>query len=171
MLEIIRNTMFIYLIIISSITDIKEGIVKNNVTIPSLLIGLILGLSTGELTVIRDSLFGGLIPFVLLFPLFAAGVLGAGDIKLLCGLGGLMGLDFILNCMLYAFIIGGIMALVLMIYRKNLRRRLSYLYNYLTAFFLYRSTQLYSKNRDGEDKLPLALAIGLGAVVTVIVKQ
>ncbi len=170
MLEAIRNSTLTILILQSCITDIRRGVVKNYVTIPSLLIGLVLGLSTGELTVFRDSLFGALLPFLLLLPFFAAGALGAGDIKLLCGIGGLMGTSFILSCMLYASIIGGLMALVIMLYRKSLMGRLSYLFNYVVAYMLHGYPGAYSQNRGGEEKLPLALAIGLGVAVTVLIK-
>lgn len=78
------------------------------------------------------SLIGIGIPIVLLILLHVLRMLGAGDIKLLAVIGGIIG-DSVLNVMLYSFIAGGILSVIHMLHHHSLVNRLQYLWNYILS--------------------------------------
>ena len=66
-------------LVLINITDIKGFKIKNKVVLPTIILGLIYGLICNGFL---DSIHGMLIPLVL-FPLYALRMLGAGDVKAL----------------------------------------------------------------------------------------
>ena len=66
---------------------------------------------------------GMLLPAVLLALPYLAGGLGAGDVKLFCVLGSMLGPDKILFCMFCSFLSGGLWAVILLIKGKGSRKR------------------------------------------------
>ena len=96
----------VFLILIN-ITDIKGFKIKNKVVLPTIIIGLIYGLISNSFL---DSIYGLLIPLVL-FPLYALKMLGAGDVKALCAIGSVLGFKLSVMTMLLTFVSGGVIAL------------------------------------------------------------
>ena len=78
-------------------------------------------LSAGEETAFMAA--GMLLPAVLLALPYLAGGLGAGDVKLFCVLGSMLGPDKILFCMFCSFLSGGLWAVILLIKGKGSRKR------------------------------------------------
>ncbi len=80
---------------------------------------------------------GAAVPVLLLFVLFYFRMIGAGDIKLLSVLGGMVGIRASLGVLISSFLIGGVLAAVLMTVRKSWGRRfrffLRYVQNYNTT--------------------------------------
>ena len=74
---------------------------------------------------------GVFLPLVLLFPLFCFRMMGAGDIKLMAVMGGILGSCGILKGMFCAFILGAVLSLAFLISCGNLRERFSYFFHYL----------------------------------------
>lgn len=56
-------------------------------------------------------MLGALVPFVLLYPVFKLGGLGAGDIKLLAVVGSYLSYQKSISCLIASVLIGGIYAL------------------------------------------------------------
>lgn len=166
-LQHIANIMLFIVLLISCITDIKHNVVKNVVTIPCILVAIILkGFFDSNL--LLDSLKGVFIPMLLLIPFYLLGALGAGDIKLFCSIGALMGSSFVIICILYSFLLGGVMSLIIMTYRGVFSERVRYLLNYVIHTLLYLQLQPYTNGKDTKNKLPLALPIMGGVIVTKI---
>ena len=96
--------------------DLKSMRISNRLIIISLSLAMvrrficegILGVFTGMILIC--------IPVVLLYLLFLAGALGAGDIKLFSLLGGFISLKELLWCMLFAFVFAAVYALGKMLY-------------------------------------------------------
>ena len=65
-----------------------------------------------------------------LIVLFIFGMMGAGDIKLFCALGGVMGLGAIWKCILFSFLAGACIAVVLLIFNHNFCERILYFIKY-----------------------------------------
>ncbi len=74
---------------------------------------------------------GVFLPLVLLFPLFCFRMMGAGDIKLMAVMGGILGSCGILKGMFCAFILGAVLSLAFLISCGNLQERFSYFFHYL----------------------------------------
>lgn len=73
---------------------------------------------------------GALLPFLCLFLLFLIRALGAGDVKLLCVLGGMLGPQKILQGMWYAFMIGAGISMMLLISLGEGKERIRYFFRY-----------------------------------------
>ena len=63
--------------------------------------------------------------------LFVLGMLGAGDIKLFCALGSVMGFSEILKCICISFMIGACISLAILISEHNFCERIRYFISYL----------------------------------------
>lgn len=79
-------------------------------------------------------LTGLLIPAAVLGWLFLFRMLGPGDIKLFCVLGGVMGPESIWHCMGIAFFVGALLSLAVLVSCGNLAERFRYLADYLEDF-------------------------------------
>ena len=165
----IRYTALILLLLLAVISDRRTYKIKNSLHGVFILIGVGLelwqnGLKGGSIAVVAM-----IIPILILFPLFALRMLGAGDIKLFASIGAIMGSGFVLNAMVYSFLSGGLMALLLMILRKNGRERLRHLIAYMKTCFLTLSLQPYTDFNDKSDgakfRFSYAIACGCAAVI------
>lgn len=79
-----------------------------------------------------QSVFGMLIPLLLLFPFFLFRMLGAGDIKTLAVLGSMFGPQAILSCMFCTFLFGAVLSLFTFLIDGGFRER----FRFLTGWFL-----------------------------------
>ena len=116
------------------------------------------------------SFLAAIIPAVLLIVLFALRMLGAGDIKLLCAIGAIMGVPFVLYTMAFSFLSGGIMAIGIMLVRGNLKQRLIHIAAYLKTCFLTHKFMPYTDFGDKSDgaKFHFSLAIAAGCSIQII---
>jgi prepilin peptidase CpaA len=112
-------------------------------------------------------LLGAIIPIIAFFPFFIIRMIGAGDIKLFSVIGCLMGWNFILNNIIYTFFIATIIAIVLIISRKDVLHRIKYLFSLLLNYVLSKNMLKYEK---GEGGFPFAVAIFFGTVMQLIIK-
>ena len=87
---------------IAVLMDLYEMRIKNSWIICSFIAGLTYSIWSGNRHGIVQFVLGTAVPIVLLGWLFYFRMLGTGDIKLFCVLGGLMGPYHILWCMWYA---------------------------------------------------------------------
>lgn len=88
---------------------------------------------------------GAVLPLLILGVLFYFRMLGAGDIKLFCALGGIMGVAEIIQCMLYSFLLGGIFSLGILILWGDFRERMRYFFQYFQEFFSTGKVKPYLK--------------------------
>ena len=130
----------------------------------------------------RDSLFGWLLGFALLFLPFALGGMGAGDVKLLGAVGAIRGPYFVLVAFIYTAIIGGVASIILLAYQGRLlplvRGALGWLWLALRCIVIYRTLpplgRLKPPAAAGEDgsagkphlaSIPYGLAIAAGSLL------
>lgn len=89
-------------------TDISYHKIKNKTVLAGLSGGLILNVISHNL---QNSLIGAAVPLVL-FLLFIIGYMGAGDVKLLCAIGAIIGFPSIIKVVLYSFVFCGVYILI-----------------------------------------------------------
>ena len=77
---------------------------------------------------------GVTIPAAALGWLFVFRMLGPGDIKLFCALGGIMGVHDIWRCIEFSFLAGAVISLAILIFCGNPAERLRYLTSYLEDY-------------------------------------
>ena len=161
---IIKIILLLCIVSISVYTDIKENKIKNKYLLVALILGLAISLLTGGIAGIKDSLLGVIVPFILLFLFFAMRMFGAGDIKLFCTIGAIMGL----NNIIYSFFLAGIVVISKIIFTGQLFKIIKGLYYYFKAMFLSRT--IIEFQRIEGNRFPFGIAIFLGTIVQLIAK-
>ena len=73
---------------------------------------------------------GSSVPLFLII-LFLFGMLGAGDIKLFCALGGVMGTGAVFQCILYSFLLGAAFSVLFLITTRSFCERIQYFITYM----------------------------------------
>lgn len=102
-------------LLVSAGTDLWRKTIYNLVTLPAMIAGLILGWYYGGLAGLGWSALALAACGLLLLLPFMLGGMGGGDVKLMAAVGALSGLNFALHTLLYACMLGGTAALLLMI--------------------------------------------------------
>ncbi len=153
-------------LVISVVTDYGEYKIKNKHVLCFSALGLVLNGIVGGIHGLMDSFFGMLAPLMLL-PLFAIRMLGAGDIKALCAVGSIMGLKISVFTVLFSFMSGGIIALVFMLFRRNSMERMKQFGLYLGQCFYMRKILSYEQFADEKSKFRFSFGIlcGFAAIV------
>ncbi len=113
------------------VMDLNNGKVDNRWSILCLAAGLCAHLIRDGPGGLGEALCGALLPFLLLFWLFTAGMLGAGDIKILCAIGSFLDPEESLRCLAGSFLLGGVFALFSMVFYGTFRARFRYFSDYL----------------------------------------
>lgn len=121
--------------------DLRSRRIPNYLTLPAMGLGLLVSLAQGGLSGAGTSMLGLLLGGGLLFPLFAYGKFGGGDVKLLAAIGALRGASFVWRATLLGAASGGVLALLFLAYRRELGPVMLGLY---TATYRTDSTYPYS---------------------------
>jgi prepilin peptidase CpaA len=157
-MDMFLNLLFFITLAISVYTDLKSRKIYNKVLYPVLLIILITRLVLNG----TDGLAGAIIGFftgmgILIIPFFLGGI-GAGDVKLLALAGAFKGWAFALYTGIYMAIIGGFIALVIILVGKGMLKKV--------MLFLHgvKYKQNMSQLFNRKTTYPYGVAIAAGAI-------
>lgn len=150
MIEYIRFLICGIFFVMAIISDTQERKIKNKLVLSFLCIGVVINILQMNVHILLHSFIAAAIPLILL-PLFAVRMIGAGDIKAMCAAGMILGLRHGVYVMLYSVICSGIIGLILMIFRKNGLLRFKRLFEYLKLIFIIGKFEQYEKF-DNSDK-------------------
>ncbi len=161
------NLLLIMILIVCVITDVRTRKIYNKVIYPSLLFTFLCHFFIGGWNQLQGSILGFFLGFSLLLLPYLMGGMGAGDVKLLALVGALKGAPFVLYTGIYTALIGGVMALVLLIAHRKLLQFLKQL-PYLLASIRFLGTD---SSMDKESCIcpityPYGIAIAGGAIST-----
>lgn len=143
----------------TSYTDMKKGLIRNYITFPLMLYGLIYhGIYSDK--GIGFSFLGIIIALIMTasISLFLPN-LGMGDVKLMMGIGSLMGYNYAVNTYFYALVL---FALVYGLFQKSLMEDIGH--TFLTIKGILITGKAVSSNRDNEGKA-LAPFIGVAGLL------
>lgn len=147
-------------------TDLCQGKIYNRLLIVGGLWALVVAvweLATGsELAGFGNRMLGMLVPGFLLFPIFSFGVLGGGDVKLLCMLGAFVGARGILSCMLYSLVPAAVYAVVVMACSGSFFHRMKTLRVYMHRLILGKEWLPYENERSRGSTLCVSVPILIG---------
>jgi leader peptidase (prepilin peptidase)/N-methyltransferase len=117
----IFNLIFIYFLILFTITDFEQQVIFDVMQLPFALCGLAFCLVSGFplLNHLTAALGGGVIFLVL--AILTRGGIGGGDIKLIAALGLWLGTTALIDIVAFGFIAGGIAAFILMVFMHKKR--------------------------------------------------
>jgi prepilin peptidase CpaA len=162
---LIKLTLLMTLLLFAVINDVNEYRIKNKLNLLFIILGLVYNifLDSGLNTIY--SIVGIVFPLLMLLPLYALNMLGAGDIKLFCAIGSLIGLYGVMLSIAYSFLFGLAYALLIMIYRGNMIGRFMKLYGYFMNCLISMSIQpYYSLKEDNDGKMHFSIPIAMGTL-------
>ena len=161
------------LVVVAAVTDVRLTRVPNWLTYPAIVIALAghalaggwggRGADPGLVA----ALLGFAAGFGPLLICWLAGGLGGGDAKLMGAIGALGGWRFAIAAMMYGFIIAAIMAIVIMIRKKVVRRTLRRIFNAVVLLIVPGAKPADPTSRDSP-KVPFAVALCAGALAAVV---
>lgn len=155
--------------------DLRERRIPNWLTVGAVAAALLLRLP-GGLGEVGAGLAGVLVGFAVALPLFLVGGLGGGDLKLIAAIGAFLGPARLFFALLITALVGGAMAIAIIIRRKAGPQTAANLYTLISTFSV-RSFAGWKKDSGvpltihspSVITLPYGVAIALGAVVAWLV--
>jgi prepilin peptidase CpaA len=160
-------------VIVAAVIDIRTQKIPNWLTLPSILIGIILNFSVAGNKGLISSALGLLTGFLLLYFVYLLGGMGAGDVKLLCAVGALLGPRMVFYTFIWMALAGGALALLFILYKRAFSQTFRNIKILLLGWVLgtaHSEANITIKNRS-LIKLPYAVAIALGTLLAVWLKQ
>lgn len=155
-------------IFVAVAADLKIHKIPNKVILYGLAAGICCRCMENGLGAVIDVVVSMIIPFFMLFPVFCAGMLGAGDIKLLCMAATVMEPVEALYLLFYACVLGAVWAAVKIIRDKSLKRRFTCLKMYLFRCLDTGQVEKYFLKEQGyDDTIAFALPIGISFLLHV----
>jgi prepilin peptidase CpaA len=158
---------------VAAVTDIWKFKVYNALTLPLLVSGLLYHGFRAELT---DSLVGFLFGFAALITLYLVGGMGAGDVKLMAGVGAWLGMPLTFYVFIASSLAAGIYSLLLVVLTGKVGEtvvnlhivwlRLSSIGRYLAADDRVEKEVLRSDRR--RRIIPFAAMVAIGIVATLL---
>jgi prepilin peptidase CpaA len=146
-------------VIFAAYYDIRWRRIPNKLTYTTILAGVALHVLNGGLYGLKIALLGLVIGGGLFLLVYLIGGMGAGDVKMMGGVGSCLGSQAIIPAIIFTVFIGGIMAILTLIYNW-LKRALS-----PTA---RSGTTLTESTKKNKSSLPYGVAIAGGTLVTLI---
>lgn len=165
---IIKFLLTVCMLIICVITDIKCKKIKNSVCALSIILGIVLNLFEFGIKGILYSILGITIPIVILYMLFLIKSLGAGDIKLFATIGSIWGANIVFYSMIFSFLIGGFIGLLISVIKKILLSGLNAFLKYIKICFITRSFPSYISSNNSKSTFCFSPAIMLGTIIAIL---
>jgi prepilin peptidase CpaA len=154
---------------ISAIYDVHSRRIPNFITLPAILLGLLLHGVFGGWKEFGTAAAAGLICGLVFFLFYLAGGMGAGDVKLITASGCLAGLSLISHLLVLTALAGGVMAIGIAIYRRQVvvtLRNLRVLAVHHQKAGLTPHPEL-NLGKEQTLRLPYALAITAGCALSI----
>ena len=163
----IAHIAVLILVTVAAYFDISSHRIPNLLTYPSWLIGLLLGLLYGGLQGLANAGLGFVVCFVPLLLMYIGGTIGGGDVKLMGGVGALLGFPAGLNALISSILVGGFFAAIILLWQGRLIPLLRYVFSKLWSV-VYRAYVPLPPPPEHKDAFPFGVAIALGTYLTLI---
>jgi len=159
------------LVLGAAVYDVRYRRIPNWLTVAGALAGMLMNAFIGRNDIapgwpgLRFSLLGLAIAFGIYLLLYAVRAMGAGDVKLMAAVGSMVGWEDWFGIFILTAIIGGIMALILVVVRKRVAKTFFNVGYILSEMKSGRPAYLGREELDV--KSPQALGLPHGAVIAV----
>ena len=156
--------LLISILIVAVIIDIRVKKIPNLITFPTMVLGLVYYGVTNGWDGLLFSLGGLALGMGVFFVLYTMGGMGAGDVKLMGAVGAIVGSKGILLTALFSAIVGGIYALIVLLFN------IEYLKDLIKRSFITIKSFVFTKQfipipadkPDEKPKLCYGVAIAIG---------
>lgn len=136
--------LLLLLLFLAALADLKTDHIPNWFICLGIGIGIFGGLQY-RLN-LWSSVFSMLLAFLLMYPLFKIGALGAGDVKLFIMIGSFMEVREFIVVMVYAFVIGAFFSAGKLLTEHNGRERIAYFLSYAADVARTRRWRIYGED-------------------------
>ncbi|MBS4197906.1 A24 family peptidase [Lederbergia citri] len=157
-------------IAICAITDVRDRKIYNKIIFPALILTFLLQAVLFGLDGFLASLAGFGTGFAILIIPYLVGGMGAGDVKLLAVVGAIKGVVFVLVAAVYMALIGGFIALAILVIRKGAFHRLKYLFYSILSRSQGLSIPMHMKGTAMQGTIPYGIAISGGVLCSFFLK-
>lgn len=155
-------------LIVAAYIDGKQLRVPNWLTFPMVLSGLIFSGWTGGWLGLQAGLLGMVVGLATLLPLYAVGGMGAGDVKLMAGIGAWLGASVTWKVFVVSVIVGGIMALAMVARRRSWKKHCGNFATILLEFLTVKNprqlTAIAKERKPQMLLLPYGIPICIGSI-------
>ena len=151
-----------------AVYDVRSRRIPNFITLPAIAFGLLLHAVFGGWRQLATAAAGGAICGLIFLVFYLAGGMGAGDVKLITATGCIAGLSLIGHLLVLTALAGGIMALGLALYRRQLTET----WVNMRALAVHHQNMgltphpQFNLSNERTLRLPYALAIAAGSALS-----
>ncbi|KPK77202.1 MAG: hypothetical protein AMJ89_02885 [candidate division Zixibacteria bacterium SM23_73] len=156
------------LVLLAIYSDLRWRTIPNCLTLPAITLGFLLNFLGNSWNGLIFAFFGLLVGIGLLMLPYLLGGMGGGDVKLMGALGALLGGYSILNIFLYATLVGGGIAILVVMANKSLIETLKKVWLLLKCIFLFRAPLAGAGLFKKSIEIPYGLAIGAGVLIYLV---
>ncbi len=147
-------------------TDWRSRRIPNWLTAPTLIAGVILNSVATGWTGAKASLLGAALGLGILLPFVLIRSLGAGDWKLVGALGAFLGPSRLITVLMGTVLIAGLMAVVLIIWKKRVKQTARNLAQMIAGLFtLHLPGPEVSLDNPESSKIPFGVAVAVTVVL------
>ncbi|MGS0824283.1 A24 family peptidase [Shewanella sp. 0m-8] len=158
LLQVAASFMFFTIAIL---IDLTRERIPNWLSILAIFVGFSINSYFAHLGGFATSFLGFLLAFIVLFPTFILKILGAGDIKLMMGIGALMGPTLLMWSIAYGIVAGALTSLLLILWKTGFSGCYKTLKRYWDCFYLRTYFKPEADEAAGQ-RVPYAPALAIG---------
>ena len=155
-------------LIVAAWIDGKQLRVPNWLTFPMVITGLMYSAWEGGWPGLGSGVLGMFVGLGCLLPLYAVGGMGAGDVKLMAGIGAWLGAATTFAAFCVTVVVGGVMALAMVLYRRSFKKHYA---NFLVIFTEWltirdprRLSEIAGERKPSMLLLPYGIPICIGSI-------
>lgn len=155
------------LILIAFYLDVRYEKIPNWLTVSSVGIGIIYHIIINGMQGLIFSMLGLLVGGGILLFLYLFKGVGAGDVKLFAAIGAISGMHFTLYALMYSIIFAGLIAVIILLFRRDMIKRLFQMFNRLIrSIFTRNMKDLEQFKRQEAVRFPFMYAVLPGIIMT-----
>jgi len=122
-IELAIASFYCCLFIILMVVDLEHQLILNKVTYPAMVVTLLISVFTPDPGIVNAAIGGGIgLGLFLLIALLSRGGMGWGDVKMAALIGLVTGYPLIFVALVLAIILGGLVAVILLLFKKKGRK-------------------------------------------------
>jgi prepilin peptidase CpaA len=162
--------LLVVLLLPAMLFDIRQHRIPNWLTLPAWVIGIGLHAILGGWTGFLEAGAGWLVMFGLMFPFFLLGWMGAGDVKLMAGVGAIVGWGLALQVAFGIVVTGLLMSMLILARKRLLGGATMRFWHMLGISMAARSpTWLDTPATEARLVLPYGVPIAVGTLLSLLV--
>lgn len=141
------------------ILDLTRSRISNRYLLFGWAVGMVMAFLHSPPSGLIQFFGGAMLPILFLFILFYYRMIGAGDIKLLSVLGGMVGIRASLYLMICSFLAGGILSIGILTIRNSWSRRFRFFIHYVQNYTVTGVRIPYRPSSSGKENLHFAIPV------------